>query len=182
MANGSLSTQQSGEGEIRKAIVQADLVDCIVALSGQLFYTTQIPVCLWFLAKDRSAAGGFRDRRGEVLFVDARSMGQLVTRVHRVLSDQEISRIAATYHAWRGEPEAGEYTDVPAFCRSTPLVEITSNESVLTPGRYVGSLTSDFNDSPDVEKLSTILRDQIAESQQQQTVVLQLLAGLSRGE
>jgi len=137
MANGSLSTQQSGEGEIRKAIVEADLVDCIVALPGQLFFTTQIPVCLWFLAKDRSAAGGFRDRRGEVLFIDARSMGQLVTRVHRALTEQEIGRIAAAYHAWRGEPDAGEYGDVAGFCRSTLVDDIAANQFALTPGRYV---------------------------------------------
>jgi len=137
MANGSLSSQQSGEGEIRKAIIEADLVDCIVALPGQLFYTTQIPVCLWFLAKDRSAAGGFRDRRGEVLFIDARTMGQLVTRVHRVLTDREIDRIATTYHAWRGEPEAGDYVDVLGFCRSADLAEIAQHQYVLTPGRFV---------------------------------------------
>jgi type I restriction enzyme M protein len=139
MANGSLSSQQSGEGEIRKAIIEADLVDCVVALPGQLFFTTQIPVCLWFLAKDRSAAGGYRDRRGEVLFIDARSMGQLVTRVHRALTDQEIGRIATTYHAWRGEPEAGDYSNVTGFCSSTSADEIAKQAHVLTPGRYVGA-------------------------------------------
>jgi type I restriction enzyme M protein len=139
MANGSLSSQQSGEGEIRKAIVEADLVDCIVALPGQLFFTTQIPVCLWFLAKDRSAGGGFRDRRGEVLFIDARAMGQLVTRVHRALTDQEIGRIATTYHAWRGEPEAGDYEDVMGFCRAAAFDAVAKHEFVLSPGRFVGS-------------------------------------------
>jgi type I restriction enzyme M protein len=137
MANGSLSSQQSGEGEIRKAMVEADLVDCVVALPGQLFYTTQISVCLWFLAKDRSAAGGFRDRRGEVLFIDARSMGQLVTRVYRALTDHEIGRIATTYHAWRGESDAGDYAHVPGFCQSASLDLIRQHQHVLTPGRYV---------------------------------------------
>ncbi len=143
MANGSLSSQQSGEGEIRRAILEADLVDCIVALPGQLFYTTQIPVCLWFLARDRSAAGGFRDRRGEVLFIDARSVGQLVTRVYRVLTEREIGRIATTYHAWRAEQEAGDYSDVPGFCRSASLEEVRANQHILTPGRYVGIEESD---------------------------------------
>jgi type I restriction enzyme M protein len=111
MANGSMSSQSSGEGEIRKAIVQADVVDCMIALPGQLFYGSMIPAALWFLSRDK-ASGKFRDRHGEILFIDARKMGHLVDRRHRELSDEEIAKIARTYHAWRGEKEAGEYADV----------------------------------------------------------------------
>lgn len=139
LANGSLSASQSGEGEIRKKIVEADLVDCIVALPGQLFYSTQIPVCLWFLARDRSN-GRFRDRRGETLFIDARSLGRLVDRTHRELSDEEIGRVAGTYHAWRGDKGAAEYEDVPGFCAAANPEAIAEQGRVLTPGRYVGSL------------------------------------------
>ena len=111
LANGSMSSNQSGEGEIRKNLIEADLVDCMVALPGQLFYSTQIPACLWFLARDRKN-GKFRDRRGQVLFIDARKLGRMVDRTHRELTDEDIARIADTYHAWRGEKEAGEYADV----------------------------------------------------------------------
>ena len=123
LANGSMSSNQSGEGEIRKNLIENELVDCMVALPGQLFYSTQIPACLWFLARDRKN-GKFRDRRGEVLFIDARKLGRMVDRTHRELTDEDIARIAATYHAWRGEKEAGEYADVPGFCKSAPLDEV----------------------------------------------------------
>src|SRR5205807_7918331 len=108
LANGSMSSNTSGEGEIRKAIVEADLVDCMIALPGQLFYTTQIPVCLWFLARNKKN-GKFRDRRGHTLFIDARKLGVLVDRTHRELPEEEIARIAKAYHAWRGEKDAGKY-------------------------------------------------------------------------
>ena len=117
LANGSMSSNQSGEGEIRKAIIEADLVDCMVALPGQLFYSTQIPVCLWFLARNKKN-GRFRDRRGETLFIDARKLGTMVDRVHRELTDDDIAKIAGTYHAWRGDKDAGEYADVPGFCKA----------------------------------------------------------------
>ena len=128
LANGSMSSQQSGEGEIRKAMLEAaggaGVVDCMVAMPGQLFYSTQIPACLWILAKSRSNGlvkkTKLRDRRGEVLFIDARKMGVLVDRTRRELTDEEISRIAATYHAWRGETDAGEYSDIPGFCKPPP--------------------------------------------------------------
>jgi type I restriction enzyme M protein len=137
LANGSLSNNQSGEGEIRKNIVEADLVDCIVALPDKLFYSTQIPACLWFLARDKSGrppAGqkkALRDRRGEVLFIDARRMGRMVDRVHRELTDEEIQKIARTYHAWRGEHDAGEYRDVPGFCKSATLEDLESGRTLL---------------------------------------------------
>ena len=138
LANGSMSAQQSGEGEIRRRIVEADLVDCMVALPGQLFYSTQIAVCLWFLTRNK-AFHGLRDRRGSTLFVDARGMGVLFDRTHRELTDEEIARIAGTYHAWRGEVAASEYADIAGFCRSAPTTEIRENGYALTPGRYVGA-------------------------------------------
>src|ERR687891_2746521 len=116
LANGSMSSNQSGEGEIRKNIIEADLVDCMVALPGQLFYSTQIPVCLWFIARDKKN-GRFRDRRGETLFIDARKLGAMVDRTHRELTDANVARIAGTYHAWRGDKDAGDYADVPGFCK-----------------------------------------------------------------
>src|SRR5213080_3401479 len=117
LANGSISSNSSGEGDIRKAIIEADLVDCMVALPGQLFYSTQIPVCLWFLARDKKN-GRFRDRRGTTLFIDARKVGSMVDRVHRELTDDDLAKIAGTYHAWRGDKDAGDYADVPGFCKA----------------------------------------------------------------
>jgi len=166
LANGSMSANQSGEGEIRRSIIEADLVDCMVALPGQLFYSTQIPVCLWFLARDRRN-GRFRDRRGETLFIDARKMGTLVDRTHRELTDDDVARIAGTYHAWRGDVGAGEYADVAGFCRAAPLDEIRKHGHVLTPGRYVGAAAAEEDDEPFDEKmqrLTATLREQQAEA------------------
>lgn len=144
LANGSMSSNQSGEGEIRKALVEGDLVDCMVALPGQLFYSTPIPVCLWFLSKARQNGLGMggnkmRDRRGEVLFIDARKMGRMETRVNRVLDEADIQKIASTYHKWRGDDSGGKYEDVKGFCKSASLKEIEGHGFVLTPGRYVGA-------------------------------------------
>ena len=164
LANGSMSSNPSAEGAIRRHIIEDDLVDCMVALPGQLFRSTQIPACLWFLARDRKG-GKFRDRRGETLFIDARQMGRLVDRTNRELTDDEIARIADTYHAWRGEK--GTYANVPGFCRSAPKAEIARHGYVLTPGRYVGAEVPKDDGEPFVAKMNRLAsqwRDQQAES------------------
>lgn len=157
LANGSMSSQQSGEGEIRKAMIEAGAVDCMVALPGQLFYSTQIPACLWILAKDRSNGlvknSRLRDRRSEILFIDARNMGVLVDRTRRELTDQDIGKIAETYHAWRGENDAGEYVDVPGYCKAASLDEVRKHGYVLTPGRYVGAVVQEDDGEPFEEKM-----------------------------
>ncbi len=155
LANGSMSSNQSGEGEIRRNLIEAGLVDCMVALPGQLFYSTQIPACLWFLARNRTG-GDHRDRMGEVLFIDARRMGRMVDRTHRELTDEEIARIAGAYHAWRGEEGAGAYADVPGFCRSASLEEVRKHGHVLTPGRYVGSEAQEEDGEPFAEKMARL--------------------------
>ncbi|WP_368934710.1 type I restriction-modification system subunit M [Alcaligenes faecalis] len=164
LANGSMSSQQSGEGEIRKAMLEAaegaGVVDCMVAMPGQLFYSTQIPACLWILAKDRSNGlvkkSKLRDRRREVLFIDARKMGVLVDRTRRELTDAEIERIASTYHAWRGETDAGEYSDIPGFCKSATLEDIRKHGYVLTPGRYVGAEAQKEDDEAFADKMQRL--------------------------
>jgi Type I restriction-modification system methyltransferase subunit len=167
LANGSMSSQQNGEGEIRKALVEADLVACMVALPPQLFRTTQIPACLWFLAKDKTPQGGKRlaDRRGETLFIDASSMGEMVDRTERVLTEADIEKIAGTYHAWRGTAparEAGlEYVDEPGFCLSADLETIRSNGYVLTPGRYVGAPEVDQEDVEAIAKKIVTLTEEL---------------------
>jgi type I restriction enzyme M protein len=156
LANGSMSSNQSGEGEIRKNVLEADLVDCMVALPGQLFYSTQIPACLWFLSRDKKN-GRFRDRRGEVLFIDTRKLGRLVDRTHRELTDEDIVRVAGTYHAWRGEKDCGKYADVPGFCMSATLDEIRKHGHVLTPGRYVAAEAQEDNGEPFEEKMKRLV-------------------------
>lgn len=171
LANGSMSSNQSGEGEIRKAIVEADLVDCMIALPSQLFYGSPIPVCLWFLARHKSN-GRFRDRRRETLFVDARKLGHLVDRVHRELTDDEIAGIVRAYHAWRGERDCGKYEDVPGFCKSATLDEVATHSHILTPGRYVGAEEVEDDGPTFEEKIKPLvakLRRQFVTSQELQT-------------
>ncbi len=166
LANGSMSSNQSGEGDIRKAIIEADLVDCMVAMPGQLFYSTQIPVCLWFLTKNKND-GKRRDRRKETLFIDARKLSALIDRVHRELTDADIAKIAATYHAFRGDKGAGKYEDIPGFCKSSTTAEIATHGYVLTPGRYVGAEAIEDDGEPFEEKMKRLtaqLEQQFAES------------------
>ena len=163
LANGSMSSNQSGEGDIRKAMIEGDAVDCMVALPGQLFYSTQIPACLWFLARNKNPGKGLRDRRGQILFIDARKLGVLVDRTRRELTDEEVKRIADTYHAWRGEKSAGEYADVAGFCKSASMDDIRKHGHVLTPGRYVGAAEQEDDGEPFEEKmlrLSALWREQ----------------------
>ncbi|WP_373530940.1 N-6 DNA methylase [Vampirovibrio sp.] len=212
LANGSMSSNTSGEGEIRKNLIESNLVDCMVALPGQLFYTTQIPVCLWFLAKDRSNGlikypynGGdakLRDRRGEILFIDARKLGYLEDRVHRNLSKADIYKIADAYHAWRGEPlkdpfrkdDEGQpyqtefadgYKDIPGFCKSATLEDVRQHGHVLTPGRYVGAAEEEEDGEPFTEKmqrLTTTLKNQLAESRHLDDEIAKQLAKVGYGD
>jgi len=152
LANGSMSSTQSGEGEIRKRMIEGDVVDCMIALPGQLFYSTQIPACLWFLARNKKN-GRFRDRTGEVLFIDARKLGYMVDRTRREFSDIDIDSIASVYHCWR---EGKNYEDVPGFCKSATHAEITTNNFILTPGRYVGSEDIEQDDTPFIERISVL--------------------------
>jgi type I restriction enzyme M protein len=209
LANGSMSTNQSGEGEIRKAMVEADLVDCMVALPGQLFYSTQIPVCLWFVTRSKRARridvpgdelpDFDRDRSGETLFIDARKLGTLVDRVHRELTEDDICRIAATYHLWKSDlgallTEADKrgivldlappYADVPGFCKSATLDEIRAHGHVLTPGRYVGAEEQEDDGEPFEEKmrrLTATLREQMAEGRRLDEAIEENLKGLGYG-
>jgi type I restriction enzyme M protein len=199
MANGSMSTNTSGEGEIRRSIIEADLVDCMIALPGQLFYTTQIPVCLWFVKRNkrnlpasrRQAGGKFRDRSSHTLFIDARTMGTLMDRVHRELDQKEIDKITGTYHAWRlsacgdaqagGEKNAGEYKDIPGFCKSVTIEEIKEHGCVLTPGRYVGAAEVEDDGESFEEKMTRLteeLKKQFTESSRLEAEIAKNMKGL----
>jgi len=181
LANGSMSSSQSGEGDIRKAMVEGDVVDCMVALPGQLFYSTQIPACLWFLARNKNPGNGWRDRRGEVLFIDARKLGHLVDRTRRELSEDDIKQIADAYHAWRGEPGAGTYTDVAGFCMAAKLEKVRGHRHVLTPGRYVGAADADEDEVPFIERFSALtakLEEQFQKSDCLQDAIRQNLKKL----
>ncbi|MDB6130790.1 MAG: methylase [Verrucomicrobiales bacterium] len=185
LTNGSMSSNQSGEGEIRKAIVEADLVDCMVALPGQLFYSTQIPVCLWFLAKNKKD-GKRRDRKKQTLFIDARKMGTLIDRVHRELTEGDIQKIVSTYHTWRIVPEKGaaKYADVPGFCKSATTAEIEAHGHVLTPGRYVGAEAVEEDAELFEEKMARLVKElngQFAESAKLEKAIKANLKGLGYG-
>lgn len=165
LANGSMSSKQSGEGDIRRAMVEGDLVACMVALPGQLFRSTQIPACLWFLARDKSPQGSKRlaNRTNQVLFIDARNLGVMVNRTERELTDDDIHRIAGTYHAWRGTDKTIEYVDVPGFCMSATLDEIRQQDFIVTPGRYVGAADIDTSDDePTEEKIARLTKELFA--------------------
>ena len=168
LANGSMSSQQSGEGEIRKNLVEAEVVDCMVALPGQLFYSTQIPACLWFLARGRR-------RRGEILFIDARKLGRMVDRTHRELTEEDIARIAGTYHVWRTGEEDNGYANVPGFCKSASLDDVRRYGHVLTPGRYVGVEPQEDDGEPFEKKMKRL----VAELREQQTEGARLDAAIT---
>lgn len=190
LSNGSLSIQQSGQDDIRRKLVDEDLVECIVALPGQLFYGTQIPVCLWFLSRDKSgkarrSSSGISPRRprfNEVLFIDARTLGNMVSRTNRELSTEDIARIADTYHAWRGEDrDLKPYEDVSGFCASVDLETIRKHQHVLTPGRYVGSEAAEDDGEPLDEKIARLtyeIREGIAKRTEVQDRVLATLESM----
>ena len=178
LANGSMSSNTSTEGEIRKSMVEKDLVDCMVALPSQLFYNTMIPACLWFLARDKEN-NKFRDRRGEVLFIDARKMGQMISRRNRELTDEDIKKISDTYHAWRGE--GGEYKDTLGFCKVVGIEEMRKQGHILTPGRYVGIEEEEDDGIPFEDKmkeLTTQLRRQMDEGKKLDGEIKKNLAGI----
>jgi type I restriction enzyme M protein len=181
MANGSMSSMTNGEGDIRQKLVENDLVDCMVALPGQLFTGTQIPVCVWVLAKDKTN-GSFRNRSGQVLFIDARKLGFLKTRVLREFTKEDIEKIAGTYHAWRNKED--KYEDEAGFCKSASLEEIQKHDFVLTPGRYVGAAEVEDDGEPFEEKmdrLTTLLREQMAASKKLDRQIEDALEGVGYG-
>ena len=175
LANGSMSSSQNSEGEIRAAMVEADVVEVMIALPGQLFFNTQIPACLWFLTKQKIA------RKGEVLFIDARKLGSMISRVQCEFTDEVISRIADTVSAWRGEAGADAYQDIAGFCRSVTLAEIAQHGHVLTPGRYVGAEEVEDNDedfATKMQQLTEKLGEQMAKGAELDQLIRQKLGGL----
>ncbi|KRP85206.1 DNA methyltransferase [Bradyrhizobium pachyrhizi] len=176
LANGSMSSAQSGEDAIRQAMVEADVVDCMISLPGQLFYSTQIPACLWFLARNKNRRGKLRDRSGEVLFIDARKLGTMVDRTRKEFSEQDIAKISGLYHAWR---EGKGYEDVPGFCKSANLDEIRGHNHVLTPGRYVGATDVEDDDVPFSERFAALrakLDEQVQENEKLTAIIRAKLA------
>jgi type I restriction enzyme M protein len=175
LANGSMSSSQNSEGDIRRAMVDADVVEVMVALPSQLFFNTQIPACLWFLAKEK------RVRKGEVLFIDARKLGTMISRVQCELTEDVINRIGRTVASWRGETDDAGYQDIAAYCRSVPLTEIAEHGHVLTPGRYVGAEDIEENDedfADKMQKLTEKLGEQMAKGAELDQLIRQKLGGL----
>ena len=182
LANGSMSSTQNGEGDIRRKMVDGDVIDCMIAMPGQLFYSTQIPVCIWFLARDKSNGIGrgkkLRDRRGEILFIDARKLGHMVDRTRREFGDDDIARIAGTYHAWR---EGEGYQDVPGFACAASHDVIAGHGYVLTPGRYVGAEDVEDDGIAFPERFSAlqaVLEEQFAESERLTGIIRERLGSV----
>ena len=187
LANGSMSTNTTGEGAIRQKLVENDLVDCMIALPGQLFYTTQIPVCLWFLTKNKKADSerGYRKRQGETLFIDARKIGSMISRTQKELDAEDIAAIARTFHAWRGEKKDGVYEDQAGYCKSATLEDTRKHDYVLTPGRYVGAAALEDDGIPfeaKMTEMSQTLYAQMEESKKLDTVIRKNLKGLGYGK
>jgi len=181
LANGSMSSNTNNEGEIRKAIIEADLVECMVALPGQLFTNTQIPACIWFLTRNKAARSGYRDRKNHTLFIDARNLGYMKDRVLRDFAPEDIRKIADTFHAWK----KGEgYEDIPGFCKSAVLNDIRKHDYVLTPGRYVGAVEQEADGEPFEDKMARLtaqLNEQFGESARLETAIRENLARLDYG-
>lgn len=175
LANGSMSSNTAGAGKIRKAIIEADLVDCMLMMPGQLFYSTQISVCLWILARNKGKSGILRDRRRETLFIDARKLGYLIDRKHRQLSDEDISRISQTYHAWRGEKWEQEYEDIRGFCFAATKKDISQHRYALVPGRFVGAELPISDDEPFAEKMEFLIESLKEEIKMSRKVEEQIL-------
>lgn len=179
LANGSMSTNTSSELEIRKKLIEEDLVECIVTLPGQLFYSTQIPVCLWFITKNK-AKNGKRERSGEILFIDARNLGHMATRTLKEFSQEDIQKVATTYHAWRGTKDVS-YEDVAGFCKAATLEDIREHDYILTPGRYVGLEEEEDDGEPfdeKMERLTTELAEQFKESKKLEDQIREALGGI----
>ena len=177
------SSVDASPGEIRRKLVEADQVDCIVAMPDKLFFNTGIPVSLWFVAKNR-ANHLHRDRRGSVLFIDARKLGRMETRTVRGLDDADIVRITGTYHAWRDSGKAPDYEDMPGFCKAATLEEIASHDFVLTPGRYVGAEDVEDDGEPIDDKLSRLrarLYEEFEEADRLEKLIRKRLEGLIGG-
>jgi len=175
LANGSMSSSQNSEGDIRRAMVDADKIEVMIALPGQLFFNTQIPACLWFLVKEK------RVRTGEVLFIDARKLGSMISRVQCEFTEEVIDKIASTVAAWRGEADAGAYEDMAGFCRSVSLTEIAEHGHVLTPGRYVGAEAVEDDDqgfADKMQKLTETLGEQMAKGAELDQLIRRKLGGL----
>lgn len=182
LANGSMNSNSGGEGEIRKNMIEAGLIDCMVALPAQLFYNTMIPACLWFLARNK-ANGKFRNRSGEILFIDARKLGAMINRRNKEFSDDDIALIADTYHSWRckGEPPCSPYEDIPGFCKSATLEEVRKNNHVLMPGRYVGAEAEEDDGIPFDDKMKALtakLAEQFARGRELEMLIRENLKGI----
>lgn len=182
LANGSMSSNTNNEGDIRKSLVQNDLVECMVALPGQLFTNTQIPACIWLLTKNKAGGNGKADRRGKTLFIDARDLGYMKDRVLRDFTKEDIEKITETFHTWQ---RCEDYEDQPGFCFSADLAAIQKHDFVLTPGRYVGAAEQEEDDEPFAEKmerLTGLLNSQFAESHRLETEIRKNFAGLGYGD
>ena len=180
LANGSLSSNSLGEGEIRKNLIEKDLVDCIVALPPQLFYNTQIPACLWFVSRARKNHK-FRNRTGETLFIDARKLGVMLDTKQNKLTQEDIAKIAKTYHAWRGEKEQDKYSNIQGFCKAAKLEEVRKHGHILTPGRYVGTEEVEDDGEPFEDKMKRLTQElagQFKESSKLELEIKKNLEGL----